>query len=274
MILYNKTTDELNDEAYALLQQTNLVDPETNQPGLVAQKLLGVVNELLGTFYETLDINVMMSLVSRATGDILDEIGYLLNCSRNPNEEDDDYRARIVKQVYVAEGANKTALKLKALSVEGVNDVVLTPWVYGTGSFTVHVITESMDEIDTVVAAVQEVIDEVQAFGVKGVAVTPKILALAMSLSVGFGSKVGEEQRNALLESIATDIKNYVNGLAMGEQFVAAKVVQLILDENDGITDVEITAMAVNGKAVVIGNYQPYWDEKLYVESESGITVV
>jgi hypothetical protein len=274
MILYNKTIDELNDEAYALLQQTSLVDPDTNQPGLVVRKLLEIVNELLGTFYETLDINVAMSMVSRATEDFLDEIGYLLNCSRYTDEDDDDYRARIVEQVYVVEGANKTALRLKALSVDGVNDVVLTPWVYGTGSFTIHVIAESIDDIDTVVSAVQEVIDEVEAFGIKGVAVAPKTLTTAMSLSVGFSSKVTDEQRSTLLETIATDIKNYVNGLSMGKQFVASKVVQLVCDEDEGITDVEITKITINNKAVVIGNYQPYWDEKLYVESESDIEVV
>jgi uncharacterized phage protein gp47/JayE len=283
MILYNKTEEELNREALELLSQTAITN---TKQGSRAQTILRIINKVLKTYYDALDFNVTMAFVSKAAGAFLDEIGLLLNCTRRTGEEDNNYRYRITNQVYVVEGANKTAIRLAALSVDRVLDVILTPFVFGTGSFTVHVITNTMDEaiVNQTISRVQEVLDEVAAYGVKGVAVAPKVVAFWASIRLFFVSSTNDDTKATIANNIRTAIEEYISNLNMGADFVLSEVVYIAKSIGRGyIQDVVPTKIeigrrkeedvSVTWKQVLIQNYKPYWDEKLFISEQRSIVV-
>lgn len=271
MILYNKSEQELNEMAEELLANTSITN---TSPGARAKALLLIFNKILASYYQALDFNVTMAFVSRATGAFLDEIGALLNCTRRAGEDDNNYRYRITNQVYVVAGANETAVRLAALSVEHVVDVKLTPYVFGTGSFTVHVIVDNIENLDTAVAKVQEQLDAIKAYGVRGDAVAPKKIPVYFDVALVFFSSVPEDTRIMTRANVKAALINYVNSLTMGQQLIYSDLLYAAKEVSRGVVeDVIVRSMEVNRRPILIGNYKPYWDEQLYVDAQHDIEV-
>jgi len=269
MIFYDRSEKELNDKALEYLGKTGITNVT---PGSRARLLLRVFNRLLRSYYATLDFNVTMAFVSRATGVFLDEIGFLLNCERLPGESDDNYRYRISHQVENAATANETAIRLAALSVDGVVNVYPRAFSFGTGSFSIYFTTETVpapNEEDVVLKQVQAAIDNVRAYGIKGVALRPKNLLVSFDIEIGFSSELEgrEAVKNSVKDDIERAIRNRVANLEMGEELIITDIIHEIRSTGgDNIKDCNITSMKINGKPVVIYNYRPYWDEKFYVD--------
>jgi uncharacterized phage protein gp47/JayE len=274
VILYSKSEEELNKEALDLLQDNTDIEIKNNSPGSRAKALLKIINKILTTYYQALDFNVTMFFVSKATGLFLDEIGVLLNCSRDPGESDDNYRYRICNQVYVVEGANRTAVRLASLSVENVADVVLTPWVFGTGSFAVHVITNLLENLPDAIVKVQAKLDDVEGYGIKGKALAPKIVSVFTSIIITFFGSTQEELKQGLVADIRQGIVEHINQLQMGQEFILSDLIYIAKDIGKPyVQDVTLTKLEISKKPVLIANYKPYWDEKLYVDANNDIAV-
>jgi uncharacterized phage protein gp47/JayE len=272
MILYDKTEEELNAYALEMLGKTNI---SNDKPGARARIILEIENKVLRSYYSALDFNVTMAFVSKAKDAFLDEIGALLNCTRVEGEDEENYRYRITQQVYVAEGCNQTAIRLAALSVENVVDVVLTPYTFGTGSFSVHVITDSLSTLPDTVRKVQEEMDKVQAFGVKGTAVAPKTLSVGCGLILSFAIGVSDKTKRSIASDTKRAIKSYINSLSMGEELVMSSIIQIARDAGKNkVKDAVISRMEVDKQPILLNNYIPYWDEKLYVSTDDDITIV
>lgn len=265
MILYDRSEAELNRIALDYLGNTDITN---TKPGSRARILLRTFNRLLRSYYATLDFNVTMAFVSHATGPFLDEIGLLLNCTRLEGETDDNYRYRITHQVESAAAANETAIRLAALSVDGVVDVFLRPYSHGTGSFSVYFTTETPpdpEEEDEILGRVQAAIDSVKAYGVKGVATRPKNLFVSLEVQVGFDPSVRD--RMGISRDIERAVRRRINELSMGEELI---ITDLIYDiraaGGDSVKDCSIATMRINNKPVVVHNYKPHWDEKFYTD--------
>ena len=138
IVLNTKTFEELQVEATADLQAVGF----NTDPGAVAKLFMNIVNKHIANLYNTLTVNHLRAFVSTADGDALDAIGLLLQCFRLAGETDDNYRYRITQQCLVLATSNETAIRLTALTVDGVKDVVLKPYSMGAGSFTVIVLSD------------------------------------------------------------------------------------------------------------------------------------
>jgi len=273
MILYDKTEEELNSRAIEFLKNTDITN--INTPGSRAKLVLGAINKVLRTYYSTLDFNITMAFVSKANGEFLDFIGELLNCTREFNESDDNYRYRITNQVYVVAGANETAVRLSALAVDDVVDILPTPYTFGTGSFSVHVITNSLDNLASTVIEVQKALNEVEAYGIKGIALAPKILPVKVGLALAFSSDVLPADRVSIGNQTKKAVKKLIDTLPMGGELVLSDLVYAARDLGERkVYDASVVSLFVKNKATLLSNYRPYWDEKLYVKNEDDVSIV
>ena len=80
-------------------------------------------------------------------------------------ETDDNFRFRISNATLSAAMANETAVRLAALSVPGVANIVVQPYARGIGTFDIIVIPVSGLATAGMISAVQTAINTVQAFG-------------------------------------------------------------------------------------------------------------
>jgi hypothetical protein len=237
-------------------------------PGSIARSLLEVFNEHLYGAYEDFDVFISNIYLSSAEGAYLDMLGKLLNCTRRPGEEDDNYRYRISNQAFSAAKSNETALRLACLSVDGVKDVVMNKFTKGSGSFTVHVITDEVLTPDSVIDEVRAVVDQNKAEGVSATVTGPNPVGLDITFSLKLYSNPTDEGRS-LSGQIKTSIQEYIDDLGMGSSISIQKILS-IATLNESVKNAFLTDFKVNEEAIVIRDqYLLEWDERPYVDSVS-----
>lgn len=247
-----------------LTTDTDVTDVD---PGSVARTFSEVISEQFYEFYTQLDISVAMHFVSTSNGRFLDLIGELLDCKRENGEDDDSYRARITQQVYVVAGANQTAIRLKALSVNGVKDVVLREYTHGAGSFSIYVIVEESESIKSVVSAVQAAVDDVKGFGVYAEVSSPVLISLDLMVRLIFSNEAGSAEKSTIRQGVVNAVREYIRELSLGETFIINETIQRIMDVSDKILDLEIYGMKVDGLSRFINNVTINKDEKIVLDS-------
>ena len=171
IVLNTKNFDELQEESLKELTAIGFSD----SPGTIARLFLSIINKNISTLYKVLTVNHLRAFLSTSDGAALDAIGLLLQCKRKDSESDDDYRYRISQQCLTLATSNETAIRLAALTTDGVYDVKLKPFAMGTGTFTVIIILESNVDSDVVLKNVTNNINETVGYGIRFKVVTPTL---------------------------------------------------------------------------------------------------
>lgn len=224
MIIPTKTASTILNEMIAELKAKSNI---TNlSAGSIARTLLEIINTQLDAVYSALNINLIQSFVSTASGIYLEYIGRLLGSTRRVGETDNDFRYRITQQYLVFSKANETAIRLSCLAVIGVKDIIIENFFYGTGSFAVRVITDDLIPSQDIIDSVQRIINENKAAGIYAKAISPNILDLNISYSIVF-SKSTTESVSALASLLKDEIQVYLDGLGVGGTIDIAYLIRL-----------------------------------------------
>jgi phage-related baseplate assembly protein len=253
----------LADLEYRLQMSTDITNTD---PGSVARTFLEVLTEEFYDFYSELELSVTMGFVSTASGRYLDMIGMLLNCQRAIDETDENYRARIVNQVYVVAGANITAIRLKALAVNGVKDVIFKEYSHGAGSFSCYVITDDAQASRSILRAVEAAINDTKAYGVYAEVKTPVLIPVELMVRLVFSNDAGAAEKTTIRQNVVRQVRNYINSLSLGDTLVINEVIQQVMDVSTKIKDLDIYSLKVNGTSRHITNQTIKWDEKFILD--------
>lgn len=270
MIVYRKSPAELEQGAIKSLEGTRI---STTGDGSVALSIIKSVNSIISQFYQDLDSNTQNGFLSTSQGSFIDLIGESLNCSRLPGETNDNYKYRISQQTSVNAGANRTSLEIETNSLEGVKKVVLSPYTRGIGSFSAFVVPNTYEDLSSSLTRVQEVLDSVGAFGVRGIAEAPKSLLIKMKLQVSFTSGTYQSSRASIKDNIKREIKSLIDNIEIGSSLVMSEIFQVVRNVSDSILDVSIRSIEINNKPILVKNYIPRVDEKFFVEHIGDIIV-
>ncbi|BCO16141.1 baseplate J/gp47 family protein_gp088 [Bacillus phage vB_BceM_WH1] len=236
-------------------------------PGAVARTLMEILSERFGDVYHEI-LNLKLSaFISTATNQYLDLIGELLSCTRKEDESDDDYRARITKQVFVIAGANKTAVRLAALEVDGVIDVKFKEYTHGGGSFTIHIITDDLERINEILSQVEEKVDKIKAAGVYAEIATPLLIPVSIKVRVMYRSSASTEEKEVIKAHLIQDAKSYMGKLQPGETFLYADMLRTLKATSPKISDVILQSITVKDMPRFVGNISARWDERLYLQN-------
>lgn len=265
MILMQKDLDIIMQETLTEMNGMGL----DVKPGSVTRLILTVMNKQLESFYETFTLNHAQAFVSRATGSFLDHIGLLLNCERKAEEahDDDGYRYRITKQIQVVASANEMAVRLAALSVDGVQNVNMRRFTHGSGSFSVYVISDNPITPDFILQEVQNKIDEVEAFGVRGIVYRPEMLPVEMNIRLIFKKTVPDLERKLAIAKAQEALKDYMNSRDAGEAVSIGVIDSDLKSIHEGITDMIIYNFKVKNRPALPVNQTCAWNER-FIESD------
>ncbi len=259
-MIIKKTADELNEAMQAAL--VNNTQITYMDRGSIARALIEIINNAIEDYYETLEYNVLMAFVSTAEGRFLDLIGRLLDCNRRSDEADNNYRYRITQQIYVVARANETAVRLSCLAVENVRDIVMIPYAHGAGSFMVYVDVIDKNRVEDTIERVQEVIDDVQAYGVRGEAILPKMVMVDLSARLTFSEKISEQRASSLRSETQQEIKNYIDNLNIGQSMIASQLIHVIMRVDKVINSVDFSRLALNNRPTMVTNKKARWNEQ------------
>lgn len=262
------------DETLAELHGMGVSD---KTPGGVARLFLAIINKRLSTYYETLKLNHAQAFVSKANDQFLDMIGELLACYRTEAEIGDDeaYRYRITKQIQIVASANEMAVRLAALSIEGVQDVMMKRFTHGTGSFSVYVISENPFTPQDILDNVQVAIEEAEAYGVRGEVFRPIVLTVDLRVRLIFNKTVADLDRKLAIAHAQDSLKNYVNSRNVGSTLIINDIHKILKDTHAGIEEAILFDYKINNRPVLPVDHVPAWNER-YIESDkpNAITIM
>lgn len=243
-----------------------------NTPGSVIRGILYACASAISDVYEELDRAYQPLWLSRASGPLLDAHGEALQVPRLPGEDDETYRARIIRSFPHRGVSDEAAIREAALSTPGVREVRIVPYTHGTGSFTLQVLADNLtpDGIASTLESVRQTITPLLPAGIYANVVHAKLLPVQVTLLPV--DEQGRPVSSSVAEQVRQAVIDYVQNLRMGEELIALRLAAAALVS--GVSDVSVTRLAVDDAVSLADNYRPFADEKLYIRARSDVVVL
>lgn len=258
IVLNTKTFQELQDEGLSELVALGF---STNR-GAIARLFLSVVNSRVDAAYRALTVNHIRAFLSTSYGDALDQLGLLLNCYRN-SDDDEKFRYRISKQCLILASSNETAVRLAAYSVQGVYDILVKPYAMGSGSFAVIAVVENeVEDVNTVLQNVRDNISETCAYGIRFLVHAPTLTRVKFKFTLYIKDNVSDAGRQELKYAARQAVADYIANLKIGEDIVIDQITQALMDVSDDIVSHQNTGFWIDGEKALYVNQSCRWFEK------------
>jgi hypothetical protein len=240
----------------------------------VSRLFANVINQEINSFYETLNINHLNCFLSTATDESVDAIGVLLDCERKLNEADIDYKKRISEQIRVVASSNELSIHNAARDVSGVFDIIVKPYAYGIGSFSVIVIPMTGYTSETVVNSVRSAISNVVAYGCKYEVSAPEEKKIKINITLEMKNNLSLNESQSITFTVQDEIRKYISNLTIGESFNIDKLTQIILAVDKQIIHYHIVSLQIN-KAYVLptSQYCKYY-ERFVLDTDNDTILV
>jgi uncharacterized phage protein gp47/JayE len=198
-------------------------------------------------------------------------------------EIDSNYRFRIANQVLSIERANQTAIRLRALSIPSVADVVIIPFHRGIGTYDILIKSTTPSISDSLVATVQDAIDTVTSQGIVGLARGPTEIGISMTGTITFKRQLSTDEETSILTAATDNVIEYINNLDIGEEFIVNEVIERVQATSDLIRSLGRPTAPLDSlfihrpsrlednkvRSSLIEDFQPKTDERVIVELES-----
>jgi len=258
---FNKDKEVIFEDAMEKLR--NKTDIDNMSQGGIARSILEIFSDEFDMAYNRLAVSHLQALVSYAEGPWLDEIGKLLSCNRMAGESDENYQYRIVHQNEKLATANRNAVRLACLAVDGVNDVNIKKFLRGTGSFDVYVVTDNINTPQSVLDEVQEAIDDMQALGNDGRVAAPDIVEVQININLVFRESTDGETKKRLRNEAEREVIGYINEQRMGGEIIINQLINRVMDiDTKNIHNMFIDSIYIDGEQVFIRDLSFNWDER------------
>jgi uncharacterized phage protein gp47/JayE len=177
-------------------------------------------------------------------------------------ENDDAYRARLVKAVRTAAGGTNEALRFALLGLPGIRDVRVRDAVFGLGSFEVVVVPENNALTDAVLVGAALTLQRLRPVGVQMSLKTPDLKPIEIDASVVVRN-VGGVNKADIAKRVEIGIVRYINTLLAGDTLIYNQLIQAMLDSADVVTDVVVTGFRINAVEQLRRNVGAEPDEQI-----------
>ena len=268
--LNTKTFEELSAEATSDLQAVGF----SASPGSIAKLFMNIVNQNIANLYNTLTVNHIRAFVTTADGGALDAIGTLLQCYRLKNETDDNFRYRITHQCLTLATSNETAIRLTALTVEGVNNVILKPYSMGAGSFTVIVLSDEDTTSSGILERVEQKLLSVHGYGIRYNVVSPTLTYVSIKHKIYLNETLSDIEKQEIRYEVQLALTKYLNNLNIGEDISIDKITQVIMNVSDKILQESNLAFYINGEKALYVNQSCRWFERFIASKDADNVVI
>ena len=269
IVLNTKTFDELTKESISDLEAIGF----STEPGSIAKLFMNIVNKNIANLYNTLTINHLRAFVTTSDGNALDNIGILLQCKRLKNESDDNYRYRITQQCLTLATSNETAIRLTALLVEGVKDIIVKPYSMGAGSFSVIVITDELQS-DEIIENVKKTLQDVHGYGIRYNVITPTLTYVSIKHRLYINENLSDIEKQEIRYKVQEELSNYFNNLFIGEDIILDKITQIIMNVSPEIIQEANIELKINGQKALYVNQSCRWFERFILAKEDDAIII
>lgn len=171
-------------------------------------------------------------------------------------ETDANFRVRIKEEVRRSAGGTADSIRFTGLAINGVRDVRVKSAAYGLGSAKVIVVPEDARQMESVMAQVEEAIQQVAPVGVRMLIRTPEYARLAVRATIKIKPDFDVNPQGTAQRAQNMVIR-YLNTLLPDDKLVYSQLTQAVLDASEAIGDVAFDTLQVNGVEIPRSNYAP-----------------
>lgn len=196
-------------------------------------------------------------------------------------ETNANYKFRIANRITEVENANDLAVRLAALAVPGVADIVFIPFHRGIGTFDIIIKAVTPTASDGLISSTQAAIAGVTSTGIVPRARAPVEVGLSLVGTLTYKRQLSSEEERNILNSVTTNVTNYINSLDIAEEFIVQEVLERVLSTSDLIKKVGSTTQPFDNlylykpsrleetkiRSILIDDYTPKSDERVIVEN-------
>lgn len=253
-----------------MMQRCQELGHRTDAGSLVRTLGEGFAEEVDG-LYDAIIVAIEDGKLSTATEDALDAFGVMLRLPRQivrvrdegglmieRLQTDEEYRYALLMQFDALAKANEVAVRLAALLVPGVKDVIHLKYALGPGSFVVMpILLPGFEEAD-VIGELELAYEQNKAEGIRHKIRTSLKKTVDLSLLL-----VGSEVSVATRDRLRMIVRDYIEVLDPGQPFIWFEMMARIKAAAPEVVDVEVDTFSVNGKVRPIGNINVDAQEEL-----------
>jgi len=243
-------TVRAGDQSYVTTQAVTLTANIQEVEVEVISTLAGAVSNVEQSGIDTIIFNdpllALLQGIVKVTNDTPIESG-------RDVQSDEDYRFVITNSFLSGARANETAIRLAVLSVPGVADISIENFTFGIGTFSVFVTSTSPVTTEGTLAAVQAALNEVQAKGIRGVAVSPDLLGVQSRIVLTFLPTTTTSDKTTITKQVQTNVIDYINNLRPGETLVVNEIRQRVMETSEQLHDMDLTNLIIGDFNLVTG---------------------
>ena len=186
----------------------------------------------------------------------------LLKCSNKyaitngrSRESDESYRYRLMNAFKAKERANKLAIRLAALSVPGVSDIIEINAEQGPGTYSLYVEGLAPTVSPGLISNVMTAVEAVSSFGVRPFVLAPSPLGLEFVIALRWRDNTTETDKVLIQAEIREIIEVFLNNHGIGD--------------NVDIETLSVAVVTASDKVVGMGYLQQGKFEEIYVHRSS-----
>lgn len=215
------------------------------QEGTVIDLYTVSIAKVLEKVYEEIENSKNPHLYSSLRGSNLDDLGFFLNCPRQPGEDDETYLYRLMNWLFKAESSNTTAIQDSLLNLEYASNAEFIPLSNGSGTASVYIIPKEYDE-EIIARALEEVktrIEPVVSPSLYIEYIIPKIKRIVLHLHV----ETKDGDMSLIRSNITDSLKEYINAIPPGEHLEVGEISRIGIN-TPGVSYFQVLQMFVDGR--------------------------
>ena len=170
--------------------------------------------------------------------------------------------------------SNETAIRLTALTCDGVSNVILKPYSMGAGSFTVILLIDSNFDDENVIATVNNTLKNVHGYGIRYNVITPTLSYIKIKHHVIIKDNISDVEKQEIRYNVQLALSDYLNNLNIGENLNTDKITQLIMNVSDNIIEESNMELYIDGDKALYVNQSCRWFERFVLSKESDNVII
>lgn len=169
-------------------------------------------------------------LYSKISGSNIDDLGYMVNCPRESNEDDDTYLHRIIEWMISCESANENSIENALINLNYASHATYVPYTQGVGTASIYVIPNDYTSvtIERALSEVKEKISRVKSAASYIEYVIPIQKRVAVAIHIEYENNADQDN---VLTIVNNKIKNYINSIPVGDYLETGAINKLGINE-------------------------------------------
>lgn len=221
-------TNDDGSKRYSLLSDYILTDEIGNEQEIVSLDSVNTTNVEAGELNTIEDPSDELLVI----GEYLKVYNNNIIVNGEDPESDSNYQYRLSNYAQTNQSANETAILNKALSVNGVSDIRLTPYKNGCGKIELIVISEDPITSNGLLGSVRASVSEITSASEEIIVKAPDYIGIFLKIFLTFDDNATDDDINSAISNIQDKINSYINSLQLG-QSLEIREINKILTNND-----------------------------------------